>query len=335
MENTEVYKTQNLAKLLQIEPPPYLIDGFLRQHTVTALSSEPHVGKTMLMLDMMLCMETKHKFLDTFDIKRNSSTIFLAQDSARWDVALQFQKLVRGHELQPKQISMFESRILLRDHGACPRLSDPKFGPWLESMRLEHGADIVMFDTHRKFHNANENDSGEMSLVMNVFEELVDKYGMTVVFATHVGKPGMVERSTNYTIRGSTVIAGSVDYHYQLRNVKGYIGLDGTAKRRGEYKAKSDDLLFEMKPHNNGLLILPVAKQLTQSPVLTAIQNGADTAIRIAKATGMSYYDVQNHLRNLKISGKVTNPKRGIWAASSSSSSSTSSLEVNIADDSK
>ena len=180
------WTTQSLVDLLDIQPPPYLVDGFLRQHTITMVSSEPHLGKTMLMLDLAICMETKTKFLDTFEVPINSSSVILAQDSARWDVAIQFQKLVKGHQLTPQQVAMFDSRIMTRSSKA-PRLFDSQFGPWCKMMREEHSCDVIMFDTHRRFHDANENDSGEMSDVMGVFERLVDDFGMTVVSNQSVG----------------------------------------------------------------------------------------------------------------------------------------------------
>lgn len=328
------YKTQNLADLLSIKPPPYLVDGFLRQHTITLLSSEPHVGKTMLMLDLAICMETKIKYLKTFDVSINSSCIFLAQDSPKWDIASQFQKLHAGHELTKKSTQMWESRIMTRDK-TRPRLFDPHFVPWAKEVKEEHTADVMFFDTHRKFHDANENDSGEMSSVMEVFERLVDEVGMTIVFSTHLAKPSGVERSGNYAVRGSTVIPGAVDYHYQLRLSKeGYILLNGTEKRRGESRA-TGSLAFEMKPHNGGLIIVPVEQSvLTDSPVMTAlaVKNEPMTAMEICQVTGLSYYNVQNHLRNLSASKRIKKVERGkwqLWSWQSSSSSAGGSVANN------
>lgn len=318
-------KTISVEELAAVPAPPYLIEGFLRKHTITMLSSEPHTGKTMMMIDMLLCMEQGIKLFNTFDVVERSSSLFIGRDSPKWDIAGQIRKLSLGHGIQTSDLAMFDSRFITRKD-ARVTIFDAGFLDLLKEMQQEHGIKNIFFDTQRRVHNANENDSGEMGAVMEVLERLVDDHGFTIIFSTHTSKPMGVTRSTNYSARGSTVISGSVDFHYSMSlNSKEQIVLNGVSKRRGESRGKGN-MLLEMKDlPGGGLQILPVESTAASVPLsekimqALALKPDGMSAPELSQATGISYWTLQKLLTQLSVAGSIKRLKRGVWALSVSS----------------
>ncbi len=322
------YPTEPLRDLLKVVPPPYIIDGLIRKHTITLFSAEPHVGKTMMMLDLALSMEFGIKFLDTFDVSIRTSSIFIALDSPRWDVSLQLQKLKRGHGINDADAAMMDSRVLCRGVKPRPNLMHPSFVEWLKELSEAYGTTVIFIDTLRRLHNRNENASDEMGEVMERLESFVDEGKATIIMSTHTSKPTGAERSALYSVRGSTVIPGSADFHYSMGlNKKGQIVFDGTSKRRGENRTYGA-MLLEFVESNDGLKIQVVdtPDNPTVEKVFKELLTGPKTAKELVPATGGSYHSVQRALRTLQKSGRIQKVERGIWRLSSLQPSS-SSLE--------
>lgn len=316
-----LYKTEALADLFDVTPPPYLVEGLIRKHTLTLFSSEPHVGKTMFMLYLAMCMENKIKVLDTFDVLINTSSIFIGVDSPRWDIAVQAQKIKRGLGLTDAQVAMMDSRILPRGVKPKPDIMDPNFLDWLKELTDTYQTDTIFIDTIRRVHHRNENDSSEMSEVMERLEEFVDKGRATIIMSTHTSKPIGVERSSLYSVRGSTVIAGSADFHYSMGlNKKGQIVFDGTSKRRGENRAKGY-MLLEYVEKDGGLKIQVIEEDAvadpTQELVFKALTSGPKTAPQLVSETNGSYWAVQKALRSLRGKGRIKKVERGLWSLAS------------------
>lgn len=315
--------SRKLDELANIPEPPYLIDGFLRQHTLTLLSSEPHVGKTMFMLDMMLCMEKKLTYLKTFDVVSPSSCLFLGLDSPKWDLASQLRKLAVGHQISGYDLELFDSRAICR-RDAKILITDNTFVEYAQYMRQLYGIDVLFIDTLRRVHSHNENDSGEMSYVMEKLESLVDDHGFTVILATHTAKPGLAERSTNYSARGSTVISGSVDFHYHLSlNRDGNVVLNGSAKRRGESKGSGDLIIKMVDLPGPGIVLEPIApaEQDAEPQILAALAHGKLTAKDLVDKTGIGYWKIQKSLTNLLAKGRIIRPSRGVWELANANNS--------------
>jgi len=293
------------------------VEGLIRKNTLTLFSSEPHVGKTMLMLYLAMCMEHKIKVLDTFDVNINTSSVFIGVDSPKWDLAVQSQKIKKGLGLTAAQTAMMDSRVLGRGVRPKPDIMHPDFVDWLKELAETYHIDTIFIDTLRRVHHRNENASDEMSEVMERLESFVDEGRATIIMSTHTSKPIGVARSALYAVRGSTVIAGSADFHYSMGlNKKGQIVLDGTSKRRGENRAKGVMLLeFEEK---DGAIRIKVLDSGESNPVeelvLKELATGPQSAIYLKENTGGSYWAVQRALKALHNSGKVIKIERGIWS---------------------
>lgn len=95
-----------------------------------------------------------------------------------------------------------------------PRWADPE-PPLVDSAKfnkytqLAKAFDLLIFDSLRRFHIADENSPQQIAVVMDKFRDLI-KYGATVLVLHHAGK------AEGSTYRGSTEILANVDVSFSL-----------------------------------------------------------------------------------------------------------------------
>lgn len=199
-----------------VQRPPALFHGLLPERTVTMISAEPFCGKTMLTLAMALSLDSGQPLAGKFTPRDRHRVLYLGQDAPTWDYAEQFRKLGRGMSVNP---DLVEIDFLLNEGGS---LTDRTFLAGLQAWHEEVGYSVIIFDTLAAFHDLDENDSRQMGAIMAILKKLRDKLACTVIFTHHTRKPspdGVV--SANYAARGSSVIAGSIDFHIALHRSSG------------------------------------------------------------------------------------------------------------------
>lgn len=189
--------------------PDWLFDGFLRRKTLSMAASGPFVGKTNLGVHMMLCAEFGIPLFGKFPCQHPMSFLYIESDSPEWDFDMIVRRHAIGLGISDSELEHASCRKL---HGTGLRVVDPNFRVWLKQM-ADSGIGGVIFDTFRRFMDGDENDSAEVSKVMESYEWMRDELGLTTMFLHHVGKPSL---GAVRTYRGSEVIQGSTDYHIVL-----------------------------------------------------------------------------------------------------------------------
>jgi hypothetical protein len=169
-------------------------------------------------------------------------------------------------------------------------LLDPKFWPWLSETVLTWGTKVLMIDTLLEHHGQNENDNGQMKLVMEVLKRARDRLGLTVIFSHHTAKPvGGITMSANYRARGASCIVGSVDQHILVRGFKGGMRLSAPKLRGGDIKLETLNVSFEsgMTADRQTLRLVP-----TENPY----KRYTDTVLSFVSEP-RSRKAIQDHLR--------------------------------------
>lgn len=100
--------------------------------------------------------------------------------------------------------------------GAGANLLNPVFLAWLR-LKIE-GARLVIIDTMRRIHQLDENDNGEMSAVLAVFEQLCAELSVTVIFLHHTAKGS--ERGDAQASRGASALTDNARWILRLDNMK-------------------------------------------------------------------------------------------------------------------
>ena len=87
-----------------------------------------------------------------------------------------------------------------------------------EVCRRVDGARILFLDTFRRFHNRDENSSGEMALVIEALERVAKATGAAVVFLHHTNKGATLSGTgaEQQSARGSSVLTDNIRWQVNL-----------------------------------------------------------------------------------------------------------------------
>lgn len=195
------------------QTPLWLFEGFLRDKTLTVLGADRHSGKTLLMLDMMICLELGRPLFGVFPTSRSRRTLFIGQDAPEWDYKGVIRKLMKGHGVVPEVGAMFDSMVCLNqgiDLGD-PRVWDPVgYQSQLLDLWNEHQFDVLFLDTELEVHRFEENSARQMQEWGKIKKGLRDRLGVSIIASHHLAH--QTEVGIPKRLRGSTVIGGTVDY---------------------------------------------------------------------------------------------------------------------------
>ena len=207
---------KSLDELLAKDFPPteWIVDGLIPEQAIVLLSAHPASFKTWLALDLSLKVATGEKFLNRFNTNRTGVLIMDAESGDR--------------QLQKHFKILGASSGLPIYYQICNRKRiDKKFATDLLVKCLEKNIKLVIFDSLTRFHDANENDSREMSGVFESFTTLKN-HGVTCLIICHSRKGGVgdLNRQPNYrsqaeSIRGSSDILAACDIHFSVNRKDG------------------------------------------------------------------------------------------------------------------
>jgi len=107
-------------ELRALPPPEMLIEDLIPMEGIIALSADPNIGKTFLMMEMARSLVTATPFLGKFKTRRGA-VLFVGQDASVLDYARQVRK-VSGKQWQEREAWLELQRAELGDH---PSLINP------------------------------------------------------------------------------------------------------------------------------------------------------------------------------------------------------------------
>jgi len=312
-----------LSKLADgsIVPPDPLFPGLLLHETLTMVSGEPYTGKTLFLLAAALALATGKPLLGSYTPKELRRVLFIGQDAPTWDYAGQAMKLARGYGIKPEDLKHYEVDLILNE-GIV--ITDATFLDWLNEWYKATKFEVLMLDTLLDVHTADENSNSQMRVVMKLLKTLRDTFNCAILFSHHTAKPMLGDvRSANYLSRGATVIPGSSDFHFQLRQGKKHVDMlwpkgRGASGMEPPTGFTINEFLVDGLP----AIRLDAPTEIDRMAVLQgALGEGTTRALAIAailkEEPGLGVQRaakwVDNALQALKTEGKATQEKRGHW----------------------
>ena len=313
--------------------PGFLFENCFRDHSITVFVAPAHRGKTLLMLDMALCLDMEMPLFGRFQPLSGRQVFFMGCDAPAWDYGLQARKLCIGHGIPPAQRNLLD---LVGVWKSGVHITDPSVRDWLGEWKRHTGADVLFIDSHRATHGANENDSGEMSKVWDMLKGLRDR-GWCIIMAHHAGKLTEVDQSDVHAGRGSTIINDASDFIYTLnkRNRKDTRVRVTCVKGRGAAEDDDPFSFFDIQsvesdetingrplyglrlvaPDEDGLRALEAAladgSKDRKTLMETVKAKCPEFTKNMAEVTLYRYID--NRLQELRQLGKAKIMERGMW----------------------
>lgn len=326
---------QSLYDVTRIPPPPWLFEGLIRDLSVGALISPPHSLKSMLMLDMAICLDFELPLFGRYPaIRKGHRPFIFSVDGADWDMGRMATKLMIGHGIEPEQRKL--SDIAGRWTQGI-RVLDPKFwnpndpkSSWLWRWHEEHGITILFIDTKLAATMVNENNALEAQVVNEHFKSIRDYLGIPVVYTHHTGKPTNEPRASIYSGRGSTADPGAADFQIVLNRTpfgNGQRLSFDWAKSRGDFPPELDyvDLIpvptEERDPAGGPLTALRfvATRADTTDALMARLKEGPATREQLAMVLTANmteqqkYNYVNNWLNRQKKSNTIANDGKGTW----------------------
>lgn len=204
---TLLVKPSELVHAGAMEGGDWLVDGLIERGTRGLVVAPPKTGKSLLFLEMVLCLATGRKFLGVRPYHRPVKCAVISREDGPTIVHRRLMQLAASRDLTAGDVdrNIVVNTEKQSDRFKIDRPGDvEEMGDWLKMM----GVEFCVIDVLNRLHDGQENSSDDMTKVMQRFDELALRGGCQVCVIHHTNKAGGV--------KGSTSIEGWADYIVRL-----------------------------------------------------------------------------------------------------------------------
>jgi hypothetical protein len=200
-------EAMSLKELCELDIPPvdWDIERLIEHGTPNMLSAAPNNFKSWVILHEALCMAKGAPLFGHFKTKQQAVMI-VNEDDHKGQLKNRLLMLLRKESYDLPLHLHIQDEVKLNQINVDNLLAEAK----------HKGVTCIIFDTLRAVHNADENDSSQMQIVMDFFMHFI-REGITVIFTHHHRKKprenfGKRDLSGEES-RGSTSINAAVHGH--------------------------------------------------------------------------------------------------------------------------
>ncbi len=217
--NKEVNKTEKSpyipsvshSELINQEFPPvrFTLEPFFEQGTMNMLSAPPNTWKSWLLFYFAGHIVNGTSALNKFPTLKANIMIVNEEDSAR---------LIQD---RLKLLSITDTSLNIFYRIAHGSKLEENFVNSLIKEAKEKDIGVIMFDSLRSIHEAEENSSTEMQKVMDLLKKIA-RENITVIFTHHHRKKSMFggKNENSESSRGSSAVNAAVSGHISLEEVE-------------------------------------------------------------------------------------------------------------------
>ena len=189
--------------------PDWLVQGLIERGARGLVVAPPKTGKSLLFLEMALCLATGRGFLGLRPYPRPVRCAIISREDGPVLVSRRLSQLALAKGLSLTEVDQ-NLVVNTEAQSSCFKIDNQKnleeMADWLKRMEVE----FVVIDVLSALHDQKENSSDDMTRVMQCFDELRRLSGCQICVIAHTNKVGEV--------KGSTAIAGWPDYIVRLEN---------------------------------------------------------------------------------------------------------------------
>lgn len=189
----------------------WLVDGLIERGTRGLVVAPPKTGKSLLFLEMVLCLATRQSFLGKPPYHRALRCAVISREDGPGMVHRRLTQLAKPRGLTAQEIDR-NLLVNTEEQSARFKIDRPQdldeMAAWLKS----EGVEFCVIDVLNRLHDQQENHSDDMTRVMQRFDEFAQRAGCQVCVIHHTNKVGGV--------KGSTAIEGWADYVVRLEQCR-------------------------------------------------------------------------------------------------------------------
>lgn len=196
------------SELFSLPPRRMLIDGLLAERDLAIPYSEPGLGKTAVVIDLISCAISGQTFAGEFDIPSPLTVLYCAGEGGD-GLPARLKAAFARHNITAAE----EDRLVIST--SVPQLFAPHgdgMAQLIDDYKATHGdkLDILVIDTlHSASYSANENSSQDAGVILREVKLAQAALGCAVILVHHSGKGGNGER-------GSTAFRGAADGVWEI-----------------------------------------------------------------------------------------------------------------------
>lgn len=209
----------DVGHMLDNDPPPldFVLPGLLAG-TVGMLVSPGSSGKSMLTAQLCVLVATG---VDTIGIGHlldkpisPDRVVYLTGEDPADIIWTRIKQIAAG--FTPAQRKLLREHLVIGDvRGRNADILDPAWRARIT--QIARGARLAVIDTLRRFHSADENDSGEAAQVLATIESISRECGTTFLIPHHTNKTGGKESGGDQqAARGSSVLTDNARLQINL-----------------------------------------------------------------------------------------------------------------------
>jgi RecA-family ATPase len=201
------------------EAPPaldFVLPGLLAG-TVGSIVSPGGAGKSMVALELSILVATGFDLsgFGCADPRHTGKVVFLAAEDPADAIRHRLHALGQhmSQNLREQFAQDFEIEPLA---GMQANIDRPDWLAFVESMAT--GRRLMFLDTLRRFHELDENDSGEMAHLVGVLEGIAKRTGCAMVFLHHASKSAAMngQGDMQQASRGSSVLVDNIRWQMYM-----------------------------------------------------------------------------------------------------------------------
>ena len=266
-------------------PPPVYVLPSLRPRTVGLIVAQEGVGKSFLALEIGLAKASGCD-LTGIGISPGKGVVYFSKEDPQEIIEERLQSIApfipnegmaRADELEI--VSLYGRPATLVSEKSTVNEKLVK-----KIIKTGSGKDLLIFDTLRKLHDLEENSSGEMKVLLEIFDRIALETGAAVLLVHHTNKSANLngQQGDQSSARGSNAIVGSTRWSLHLETIKD----DSGEKRikvsipRASYGPEGGEWWLERT--DGGVLVAsnPIIagtpKRSTKKPTLTPLKGGKE-----------------------------------------------------------
>lgn len=192
---------------LEVKEQEWLVKDLIPLKVIIYLAGDSGVGKSLLMLFLLLCSITNRKVFGEYEVERKVNILLIDVENRKEHLALRFKKIVNGNEMKiPGDVEFYIS------YGHNVSLNEDTIKK-IEKMVVKHNINLIVLDSLIRFVDGNENSSQDARKVFEMLNPIVNNNNASLLILHHTIKRGKGEKDD---MRGSGEFSASADIVYTL-----------------------------------------------------------------------------------------------------------------------